>query len=612
MKLEKNSTIYEEQKSLDQIQEQVVIPQSQEELLEAKVETVEKLADTIDDISPAELAEIEKLGGDENELVEELTTVDQEVERTKSGFIDRAKNYAVDLATMVASVGNVGASNKQIEKIKIPEPEYNKKDKAYRDSLYLSDYSKLLLEAVKNKNFKQTFIELKRDAESEDSPYANLLSQEKIKPLTYKTGTIIESGSVWNKKTKQREPYKNSSINYKIPVYKAPVFDPKTKYAPQKGFWKTINEKIENSKIVDKWKWKTSEGTIPVANLEHWQEKQSFLEDKMSKVYEYFAGKPKTFTPNEPASFNENKDNALAKKVAGVKSKTETKSIVKKVLKPEELLNNKKQTPEIKSSVKKVITPEKKTSKTESKIIYVEDKNDPRLKAYQDSLRTYNDYNKYIDSQVAILKNSKTGAEYTSKLEALEMSKNSKFKINYKLNTIPENYYQTHSEPIAYKRGVDSEGNFLKNGQENNTNIAVFKSYNFKKPTVEVKIKPKNPKLSEVKLNPKDVLKIPPEESNANPLANIQKKEIIKAPEKTGYTVRTGSKLYYLSKEDVDKLEADKTNHYNVTEKGDGSEKHLVTYQIFGSGSSLQQVTERLGIKLPVAFDTQEQKFDTE
>jgi hypothetical protein len=67
-----------------------------------------------------------------------------------------------------------------------------------------------------------------------------------------------------------------------------------------------------------------------------------------------------------------------------------------------------------------------------------------------------------------------------------------------------------------------------------------------------------------------------------------------------------------MSKEDADKLEADKTTHYNITTKGDGTEKHLVWNYGNEQGQTLEQVTARLGIKLPIAFDTQEQKFDKE
>jgi len=246
----------------------------------------------------------------------------------------------------------------------------------------------------------------------------------------------------------------------------------------------------------------------------------------------------------------------------------------------------------------KIKTETIKTNKVEIKkdnIIYVEDENDPKLKAYQDSLIL-------SDLSQEQLKFAEKRKQYTQKYEKLskqdqingtneadkfwkKIVKDYKFAddevIRLSMKTM-ELSQKTENYPVGEKKMVD----FPSYGKDGTSRHSVYK-----KPEVEVKLKPKVPTVNKK-------------------IEIVKQKETIKNPEKTGYTVRVGEKLYYLSKEDLNKLESDKTTHYNVNEKGDGTEKHLVWWGGNEQGQNLQQVAERLGIKLPRAFDTQEQKFD--
>jgi hypothetical protein len=59
----------------------------------------------------------------------------------------------------------------------------------------------------------------------------------------------------------------------------------------------------------------------------------------------------------------------------------------------------------------------------------------------------------------------------------------------------------------------------------------------------------------------------------------------------------------------LQKLEADKTTYYDVSQNGNATEIHL-TWRGNDRGETLQQVAEGLDIELPIAFDTNLQKFD--
>jgi hypothetical protein len=568
MKLEENNNINEQQKSLDQIQEKVAIPQSQEELLEAKVENVEKLVDSIDDISPAELAEIKNLGGDEEELAEELIPVDQEITRTRSEFIDRAKNYVIGLATMMASVGNMSGANTD-QKVK---------DKAEANVVYVDNKDDARLKAYQDSSaLYNNYIDLKSKLKSQN--------YEKKKQAFYNSPQEALA---------DKAKHDKEHIDGVNPI-------------PTK-----VTQKTETLKSVNDFIGGVVNPTLP-EQLFSDSIKPSGMEqydhnDDIGTVQRIFSNvdDKKEFIKN-----NAYGDTRIIANYSNVKPKVEVKL---------------KQTPETKPVVKKVNTQEKKTNKTESQIIYVENKKDPRLVAYQDSLALYKESLLWLQNM------DKSKDKFFSEEEAKKQilkdhgrldlgGTNSQHSIMRWL--IPPSI--TKPEYGSLQQDWGSFNDYVYDKKDSKSFLKKFlpiKFFNakdggyeyepvYKKPVVEVKYRPK-PKLTEVKLNPKDLLHIPLEKNEENPLANLKQKEIIKAPEKTGYTVRVGSKLYYMSKEDADKLEADKTTHYNITTKGDGTEKHLVWNYGNEQGQTLEQVTARLGIKLPIAFDTQEQKFDKE
>lgn len=531
MKLEESIKQNTNETSLDQTQEAVAVPQSQEELLETKIENIEKIADQVDDFSPAELAEIKNLGGDENELAEELAPVDEEIKRTRSGFIDRAKNYVVSLATMVASVGNMSGANTD-QKVK---------DKAETNVVYVDDENDARFKA-----------------------YQDSLRQYNIGEKDYIREIDLQKKAIMRQKN-------NSSV---LPERK--IFVKKEKF----------NEEKEKSRK-DNWQYKTFVKGVSNKPIETIEIKNRAV-NSVLKSFENLTGL--SLNKNYNTGNESSLDNVLYK---WQKPKVEVKL---------------KQTSESKPVIKKANTVEKKPNKSESKIIYVEDKNDPRLKVYQDSINTYVNYNKYIDEIKEVAKrykisNDKKNPSYVSAIEA--------DKINSELQKI-DSKYKTYGKKLFKENLLKYDINsptLLAFGPGPSMSYA-YDSYDAAKPLVEVKYKPK-PKLTETKLNPKDVLHIPLEETEVNLLANLKQKEIIKASEKTGYTVRVGEKLFYLSKEDVNKLEADKTTFYNSSEQGNGAEQHLV-WRGNEQGQTLQQVAERLGIKLPIAFDTQEQKFENQ
>jgi hypothetical protein len=90
----------------EQLQNKEVSPEMIQEKIEEELEKIETYSEQITDIPEYQEKQIASLGGNEQELADEMANIDTEIKRTKSGFIERTKNYVISLATMVASLGN--------------------------------------------------------------------------------------------------------------------------------------------------------------------------------------------------------------------------------------------------------------------------------------------------------------------------------------------------------------------------------------------------------------------------------------------------------------------------------------------------------------------------
>lgn len=569
MKLEESTKQNTNETSLGQTQEAVTVPQSQEELLETKIENIEKIADQVDDFSPAELAEIKNLGGDENELAEELAPVDEEIKRTRSGFIDRAKNYVVSLATMIASVGNMSGANTD-QKVK---------DKAEANVLYVDNKNDLRLKAYQDSSaLYNNYIDLKSKLKSQNyekkkQAFYNSPEEALADKAKHDKEHIDGVNPIPTKVTKKTETLK--SVNDFI----GGVVNP------------TLPEQLFSD-------------SIKPSGMEQYDHN-----DGIGTMQRIFGN------VNDKQEFLKNKaygDTRIIANYSNVKPKVEVKL---------------RQVPEVKTVDKKVLVPEKKPKLSETKL---------NPKEILDTSSKYNflDLPKIpigtLDS--TMVRNFQSFNKEKEVISPEDKYEYELFKKSYEQNiksndfkgTIYDNesrlqdlersvqlYQKEHPKMYMVKMSFAEYTDLMKS----QGTIDEFADPTYLKPeSVLVFLDPQHKKNNQDKLMEASfVYRFPKlyEQKIAESQKLEVKKEIVKPPEKTGYTVRVGEKLFYLSKEDVNKLEADKTTFYNSSEQGNGAEQHLV-WRGNEQGQTLQQVAERLGIKLPIAFDTQEQKFENE
>ena len=580
---ENKSKLILDQEALERIK-QLQVEQSQEvtvESLQKKIQEefnkVETYSDKIIDIPDRQEKQITELNGAESNLADEMAKVTEEVKRTKTSFFDRTKNYVISLATMVASIGNVAANTKQEvktqDKIRFEKPTvqdsldlYNnsiKVEKYYKDKKYNTDGPKKVKEdPFKTMEDDRTTFKTLNEAKGLVPiayPLKNGMTSDRYAQITKKQLPPLPD-SIYYKKLDDNKFYQRESNNGILDT-RSPMqlYDKRIKPHVQETFTNNVEGDLLKKDVIKYFKYD------PVAI------KPVSMLTKKEKIERYNKYGDKSGIPNPIKKIEETtkKDTTIAPKKETLKTnKIETKN---------------------------------------DKIIYVEDKNDPRLKEYQDSLfyyKKYNDLYNFTHGPYGNLEKDITEKDFKNYDKNLLADHESKKGLTVRwINNKNEQDWGTINDYLKVKP-------YLKHVPEKFSKTTYRDTDPFyKKPTIEVKYQPK-PKLTEVGLKPIEAVKIPTEQTEANPLANLKQKEIIKNPEKTGYTVRVGEKLYYFSKENLNKFESDKTTHYNVSEKGDGTEKHLVWWGGNDQGQNLQQVAERLGIKLPVAFDTQKQEFD--
>lgn len=537
----------------EQLQNQETSPEAIQKKIQEEIQKIEEYSEQIIDIPEYQEKQIASLGGNEQELADELANIDTEIKRTKSGFIERTKNYVIGLATMVASMGNVAAGTKQETKAKSEtnvvyvEDKNDPRLKAYEDSLNL--YSK----------YEDLFL-YKKDAMKREIAKAN------------------KEAPFYQPKRKEvviNEPFKDS----KTDTYTA--YDRDSKIKPiNLSFIKDVPvdnslasiENITGSNFVTK---ESTKNMTPdaLANRVIGRYKKPTLEVKLKQKTS--ETEKKTTVAPKTEEVKTNKVETKKDKVADIDNKNTPNDIESRF-----------------SVLKKTPINSLKDEKTIKELVDFKE---------EFSVETEKDKKQYElflrDNKTNIETNDFKGTVFDEEARLEDLKDN--IKIWQKEN--PKGYlvsmpYDDYVDFAKKRNNWDWDYEEYRN-KISPTTVLVFMNGNKKNEQIsQASFIYQFPKLY---LKEKSSLKIPE-----------IKKETIKNPEKTGYTVRVGEKLYYLSKEDLNKLESDKTTHYNVSEKGDGTEKHLVWWGGNEQGQNLQQVAERLGIKLPRAFDANRQEFD--
>lgn len=293
----------------------------------------------------------------------------------------------------------------------------------------------------------------------------------------------------------------------------------------------------------------------------------------------------------------------------------------------------------------------KTNQKEDQNVIYVDDQNNPRLKSYQDSLDWYNYGFKELEKERARIKENIKNYKPISKSNLYNAIRNwtkmGLYKPKYSETFIP---IDQDTKKILDKPGAHLTIGSIDIGDQNFRDdyaLGPLKDKNakgvgwvdaqyrsnveiWKKPVVEIRLKeritsitkskidpkiiqkktkPKDTSNSQSKLTPQDVLRLPIEKNEKPQLVNLQKKEDLKVPEKTGFTLRVKNQLYYLDKETLEKFEKDRTTFYESTEKGDQTEKHLL-WRGNEEGKNIQQIAKKLNVELPTPFNTDRQEFE--
>jgi hypothetical protein len=571
----------------EQLQNKETSPEAIQKKIQDEIQKIETYSEQITDIPEYQEKQIESLGGNEQELADEMATIDAEIKRTKSGFFDRTKNYVIGLMAMVASTGNVAASTKQEVKnpdnVTFQKPTVKDSLDLYKNTISLRDYY------LKGGKYQKT--EEKKIEKGSKDVWTNINNGVGLFDLhnngeEYGITHPTFFNFMTNHSKLNAEDYKKTVDSNKFLQREGDVWVLDTR-APMHLYDKRITPTLKTHYINKDKKDIMYGDDIDLYDYDPVLIKPVSMLTKAEKIERYKKYGEKSGIPNP-----NNKTPEPAKKTTTVAPKKETKTTVELKKNANDVTKD-----SIRTKIKaESVAPKKETIKTnkvetkKDKIIYVEDKNDPRLKIYEESLKVYNILNPLFKKQfpagTPLYANEYSGASEEEKKDIDKATE---------LFDLYDSVLKREKWKSIVGITKSTYGTYYPNQP--------------KKPTVEVKYRPKQ-KLTEVGLKPIDAVKIPTEQTEANPLANLKQKEVIKNPEKTGYTVRVGEKLYYLSKEDLNKLESDKTTHYNVSEKGDGTEKRLVWWGGNDQGQNLQQVAERLGIKLPRAFDTQRQEFD--